>query len=180
MPETLYTDRLRLEPWDNAHRALLAQLATDPTVMRYIGDGSLWDEERITQVSASSTDHWQRHGFGWRAIHARDTGNPIGIGMLAFPGPGAGIDPFDYEIGWWLAPEHWGRGLAREAGAALREEAFADRIAAPSVVARVQPGNGASLAVARALGLTHERDGTGRLNEPIVILRLMRPGLTPA
>jgi RimJ/RimL family protein N-acetyltransferase len=176
MPETVHTTRLRLEPWDASQAPLLGELSSDAAVMRYIGDGSLWSEERVQQVSASAQAHWERHGFGWRAIHDASTSRAIGVGMLGFPGEGAGIDPFDHEIGWWLAPDVWGRGLAREAAAALRDEAFSETVAAPSVVARVQPANGASLAVARAIGLEFERDGTGRLGEPIAVLRL---GATP-
>jgi RimJ/RimL family protein N-acetyltransferase len=176
MPATLHTARLRLEPWDASHGALLGELSSDAAVMRYIGDGSLWSGERVGQVSASAKAHWERHGFGWRAIHDAPTSRAIGIGMLGFPGEGAGIDPFDHEIGWWLAPDLWGRGLAREAAAALRDEAFSDTVAAPSIVARVQPANAASLAVARAVGLEFERDGVGRLGEPIAILRLASAG----
>jgi pimeloyl-ACP methyl ester carboxylesterase len=40
------------------------------------------------------------------------------------------------------------------------------------VVARIQPTNPASLAVARALGLSRESAGTGRTGEPIAVLRL--------
>jgi RimJ/RimL family protein N-acetyltransferase len=176
MPTTLVTPRLRLEPWSEARAALLSELAGLPEVMRFIGDGSLWTAERARAVSAAAEEHWRRHGFGWRAIIERATGRGIGLGMLGFPGEGAGIDPGEYEIGWWLAPGMWGRGLGREAGAALRDEAFSAAIAAPSVVARIQPGNAASLALARSLGLVVERTGTGRLGEPMLVLRLARPG----
>jgi RimJ/RimL family protein N-acetyltransferase len=55
------------------------------------------------------------------------------------------------------------------------EEAFT-RLGAPSVVARIQPGNVASIRVAAALGLERERDTAGRLGEPVRILRLRAPG----
>jgi RimJ/RimL family protein N-acetyltransferase len=174
MAATLHTARLRLEPWNEAHAGLLGELSADPRVMRYIGDGSPWGEQRVRDVCAAVADHWRRHGFGWRAILDRESGRGIGVGMLGFPGEGAGIDPADHEIGWWLAPDEWGRGLGREAGAALRDEAFSEAIAAPSVVARIQPGNAASLALAAALGLAYETDSTGRGGEPIVVLRLLR------
>ena len=175
MPTTLTTPRLRLEPWSAGHAALLSELAAQAQVMRFIGDGSLWTAERARDVSAAAEEHWRRHGFGWRAIVERATGRGIGLGMLAFAGEGSGIDPGEYEIGWWLAPAVWGQGFGREAGAALRDEAFSPAIAAPSVVARIQPGNAASLALARSLGLTVERTGTGRQGEAMLVLRLTRP-----
>jgi RimJ/RimL family protein N-acetyltransferase len=61
--------------------------------------------------------------------------------------------------------------LAREGAAALRDEAFT-RVGAPSIVARIKPTNGPSLAVARAIGLSHERQSTGRGGETISVLRL--------
>jgi RimJ/RimL family protein N-acetyltransferase len=81
------------------------------------------------------------------------------------------VDATEYEIGWWLAPSVWGRGLAREGAAAVRDEAFA-RVGAPSIVARIQPANAASLAVAAAIGLSHETESTGRGGEDIAVLRL--------
>jgi RimJ/RimL family protein N-acetyltransferase len=63
------------------------------------------------------------------------------------------------------------RGLAREGAQAICHEAF-DRIAAPSVVARIAPANAASLGVAGAIGMIPGREGQGRFGEPIAVLRL--------
>jgi RimJ/RimL family protein N-acetyltransferase len=165
----LRTDRLRLDPWTETDARLLAALARTPDVMRYIGDGTTWTDVRIEDVAARAASHWRDHGFGWRV--ARLDGLPVGLIMLIFAGEGAGVDASEYEIGWWLSPTAWGRGLAREAAAAVRDEAF-ERVGAPSIVARIQPANAASLAVATALGLTYERASTGRDGEPISVLRL--------
>ena len=81
------------------------------------------------------------------------------------------MDPDEYEIGWWLAPSAWGRGLAREGATAVRDEAF-ERVGAPSILARISPGNAGSLAVAGAIGLVHECRSIGRAGEPIAVLRL--------
>jgi hypothetical protein len=40
------------------------------------------------------------------------------------------------------------------------------------VLARIQPANAASLAVAAAVGLTPETESVGRAGEPIAVLRL--------
>jgi RimJ/RimL family protein N-acetyltransferase len=81
------------------------------------------------------------------------------------------VDAGEYEIGWWLTPSAWGRGLAREGAGAVRDEAF-ERVGAPSILARIQPANAASLAVAAAIGLRYESQSVGRGGEPIAVLRL--------
>ena len=171
VPETLHTDRLRLEPWSEAATSLFRALATTPAVMRYIGDGRPWGEPKLEVVAAHNAEHWRDHGFGWRLARLSGTGEAIGFIALNFAGDGAGVDADEYEIGWWLAPAAWGQGIAREGAVALREEAF-QRLAAPSIVARIRPENAASLAVARAIGLTDDVDSTGRTGERISVLRL--------
>ncbi len=178
MARVLSTSRLRLRPWDEADATLLARMSATPAVMRHIGDGAIWTEARVAQVAARNVEHWRLHGFGWRIASQVQGGSPIGFFALSFAGEGAGVDAAEHELGWWLAPEAWGRGLAREGAAALRDEAF-ERVGAPSVVARVAPANGRSLAVAAAIGMQPERDGIGRAGEPIRILRLTRSRWSP-
>ena len=113
-----------------------------------------------------------RTGSGGGCASLAPGGRPIGFIALSFAGAGSGVAADEYEIGWWLAPSVWGQGLAREGAAAVRDEAFG-RLRAPSIVARVQPANDASLAVARAIGLTYESDSTGRSGETIAVLRLL-------
>jgi RimJ/RimL family protein N-acetyltransferase len=165
----LHTARLTLDPWAESDFKLLGDLARTPAVMRYIGDGTTWSDARIADVGAHVVEHWRRHGFGWRV--ARVDGAEVGLIALNFAGEGSGVNAAEYEIGWWLAPSAWGRGLAREGAAAVRDEAF-ERVGAPSVVARIQPANAASLAVASAIGLSYESDSIGRGGEPIAVLRL--------
>ncbi|MGZ6670440.1 MAG: GNAT family N-acetyltransferase, partial [Solirubrobacteraceae bacterium] len=80
-----------------------------------------------------------------------------------------------FEIGWWLWPHAWGRGLASEAALRICEEAFG-QVGAPSLVARIQAANAASLGVAAKLGMSHEGESTGRTGEPLSVYRLLRPG----
>ena len=162
------TARLELLRWVPEHDRLLVAWASDPAIMRFIGDGSLWSESRALDVAEHQRTHWEQHGFGWRV--AVVDGEPIGFIMLSFAGEGAGVDADEYEIGWWLVPSAWGHGYAREGAAALCDEAFG--IGAPSVVARIQRANAASIAVAEAIGMRYERMSTGRGGEPIAIYRV--------
>jgi RimJ/RimL family protein N-acetyltransferase len=168
-PRPLHTERMTLDPWAEPDFKLLGDLARTPAVMRYIGDGTTWTDARIADVGAHISEHWRRHGFGWRM--AREDGAPVGFIALNFAGEGGGVAADEYEIGWWLAPSAWGRGLAREGATAVRDDAF-ERVGAPSILARVSPANAGSLAVAAAIGLSREADSTGRAGEPIAVLRL--------
>ena len=95
----------------------------------------------------------------------------VGLIALNFLGEGTeGLDPTEHEIGWWLDPADHGRGLAREGARALRDEARG-RLGAPSVVARIQPANQRSIAVAEAIGLTFDFGTTGAAGEPVAVYR---------
>ena len=167
----LQTERLSLTPWSERDVELLERLAASPEVTRFIGSGVPWTSQRATEVALRCLEHWREHGFGWRVAVERETGASLGFIALNFAGEGSGVAADEYEIGWWLAPSAWGRGLAREGAAAVRDDAF-ERIGAPSVLARIAPGNAASLGVAGAIGMTPDGESTGRFGEPIAVLRL--------
>ncbi|MDQ6729415.1 MAG: GNAT family N-acetyltransferase [Actinomycetota bacterium] len=174
-PEPLHTHRLRLDPFTPADAPLLAALSATPEVMHFIGDGTPWPPTRAAEVSERTAGHWREHGFGWWVATLSATGTAIGFAALNFAGADSGIATDDHEIGWWLAPTAWGRGLAREGAIAVRDDAFT-RLGAPRVVARIAPVNVASLRVAEAIGLTRDADSTGRAGEPIAVLSLSAAG----
>jgi RimJ/RimL family protein N-acetyltransferase len=174
--ERTETARLRLERWDEEHDVLLIHLSSIPRVMRYIGLGDLWTQSSAEEIAARQRDHWKKHGFGWRAAVEKATDRQVGFMALNFAGEGTvGLLPDEYEIGWWLEPEAWGRGLAREGAEALCDEAF-DRLAAPSVVARIQPGNQRSISVAEGVGLNLDFETTGAVGEPVHVYRRLVDG----
>jgi RimJ/RimL family protein N-acetyltransferase len=171
-PTPLDTVRLRLEPWSRRHLGLLARLSAMPAVTRYVGTGEPWEPARVETVAAAQVEHWRRHGFGWRVAVERETGDEVGFMALNFTRADTeGLAPGEYEIGWWLDPAVHGRGYGREGGAAIRDEAFG-ALGAPSVVARVQPGNRASRNVAEALGLSVDFETKDETGVPVVVYRL--------
>jgi RimJ/RimL family protein N-acetyltransferase len=146
-----------------------------PEVMRHIGTGATWTAAEAEEHSARALVHWRRHGFGWRAAFERESGRAAGLIALNFAGREVvELADDDYEIGWWIDPELWGRGYATEGARAIRDEAFA--LGAPSVVARIYPANAASEAVAAALGLTPEGEAANRHGLPVRIFRLRNTG----
>lgn len=120
-------------------------------------------------------EHWRRHDFGWRVMELSRTGEEIGFAALNHPRAETGLEPSEFEIGWWLSPDFWRQGLTGEAAAAVRDEAF-ERLRAPSLVARLQPANVGSAGVARHIGMSHERDTIGPWGEPVAIYRGLAPG----
>jgi RimJ/RimL family protein N-acetyltransferase len=67
----------------------------------------------------------------------------------------------EVEIGYDLAKEHWGQGIASEAALAAFAHCF-DVLRLPRVISLIAPENAASQGVARRLGMRHERDVTWR------------------
>lgn len=180
----LTTARLTLMPWQDAFGEDLARLASDERVMQYIGNGRPWNREQARQRHQACLRHWEDHHFGWRAILDSPSGRFLGLAALNYLGALVpGIEESAIEIGWWLDPGAWGRGIAAEAATAIRDEAFS-RLHATRVVARLQPRNHASERVAARLGMRLHGDAAGRAGEPVRVYILdrtdWRAGLTPA
>ena len=93
---------------------------------------------------------WREHGLGsWLVLLEAE---PVGYVEVAPIGEGSGVDPEAIEIGVVVRPDHWGRGIAVEAGMAVAQDLF-DRVGLDRVYAGVDPGNAKSLrAMAKAPG----------------------------
>jgi RimJ/RimL family protein N-acetyltransferase len=176
----LETKRLLLEPWHERHRRDWQLLCRLPEVMRFIGPGEVWDEAKANEVFERNLSHWGEHGFGWRSAIDRETGKWLGFVGLNFVGPGIDeIPDHEVEIGWWVTPSKWGKGYASEGAAALVEEGLG-RLGFERIIARLQPANLASARVAEHIGMSFEREATGRTGEAQHIYTLTsRKGAKP-
>ena len=111
------TERLRLEPWDDAHFERFARFMRDPDVIRYIRPEPL-DRERAIEQHERSLEEWELYGFGKRA-HDRDRDRAwLGFVELSHVGPGKGSRDDDIELGYFVEPSRWGEGIATEAALA--------------------------------------------------------------
>ena len=108
---------------------------------------------------ARELDHWVKHGFGWRVAVDKESQERIGfIGTNHLPPDAAEfVGEEAVEIGWWLLPGYWRRGLATEGARALRDEAFG-RVGLERIIGRFQPANTASGRIMEAIGMSFERD----------------------
>jgi RimJ/RimL family protein N-acetyltransferase len=151
-PTLLETPRLIGEPIGREHHAGLLAILGDPRVGATMGGvASAADvEAQIARAAA----HWEEHGFGWYAFRDRESGALVARGGPKTAHVG-GLD--EVEIGWTVAPERWGEGIATELGAASIEVAFGP-LGLVDVVSFTLPENGASRRVMDKLGFAFERD----------------------
>ena len=62
----------------------------------------------------------------------------------------------EIEIGWWLKPTHWRKGLAFEAAERVVDAAFTEH-ALHRIVARAYRSNSRSIALIERLGMTFDQ-----------------------
>lgn len=157
-PPTLRTERLHLRPWEPARdAAAFAQLNADRAVMRFIPPFRPLTRAESDDLLARLVDHWRRHGYGLWAVDVTAAGGAFaGFAGLAVPSFLPAVLPA-VEVGWRLAPEWWGRGLATEAARASVDHASA-ALGLASVVSIIDQANTASLRVAERLGMRRGRD----------------------
>lgn len=153
------TERLVLRDWGEADWPAFFRHTNTPAVMRWLGGvADQAGRERARERLESC-----RRDFGhtfWAVERKRD-GGPLAGELLGFCGlkranqPGGPIG--DFEIGWRLREDAWGRGYAREAALAALRAAF-ETFAAPHVIALTVEGNSASWGLMRRLGMERRPD----------------------
>lgn len=100
-------------------------------------------------------DHWAEHGFGAYALESREpdlAGQFLGFLGVTYPPLPAELAARP-ELGWRLARDAWGRGLATEGSRAARNHAF-DTLGLPELISIVHPENTRSSRLASKLGMT--------------------------
>jgi [ribosomal protein S5]-alanine N-acetyltransferase len=150
----LQTKRLRLMQWCHADFASFRPIAKDPDVMRYISDGIPWSDEGIREFVGRQMRHAAATRFCLWRIARKPDGKTIGFCGLQ---PLRLEDRREVEIGWWLAKNCWGRGIASEAARAVMRFAFAEANLG-RVIAIARPENMASIRIMRKLGMRFERE----------------------
>jgi [ribosomal protein S5]-alanine N-acetyltransferase len=151
----LETPRLLIRSWEPSDRPAFIAMARDPLVMRFVHHGEPYTDDEVEAFLARQAKQVADFGVCMGPMVEKATGRVVGL---------AGTQPLgksdDFEIGWWLARDVWGRGYATEAGAAAMEHVFSV-LDKPRAVAIIDPGNDASVAVATRLGMKHEGRFTG-------------------
>src|SRR4029077_15084205 len=148
----LKTRRLILRAWIAADREPLPRMNADPGVMEYLGEQL--SREQSDEVVDRIEAHFRTHGFGLCAAELAEGGDFIGFIGLSVPTFEAAFTPC-VEIGWRLAAEYWGAGLATEGAREIVRYAF-EELGLPELVSLTAIGNERSRRVMAKLGMTHD------------------------
>lgn len=131
---------ITLRPFTKDDTTFFAALASDDRVTRFVGDGQPWGSDMIAARVRIALDETPADTVGAvRWFLAVDEYEPVGLLVSTRREPGV-------EIGYWVSPEHWGRGVAGaivEQALALVPEVFDSE----RLTAKVDPENAASTRV---------------------------------
>ena len=148
----LRTDRLLLRGWRPGDRAPFAALNADPVAMEH------FPSTMTREASDAFADRIQagieERGWGLWAVEVpgeADFIGFVGLNEATFPAP---FTPA-VEVGWRLAPAHWGRGYATEAARATVADGF-DRLGLAEIVSFTTAANRRSRAVMERLGMRRD------------------------
>ena len=143
----LTTGRLVLRPVTaDDHAALLAHW-TQPDVRRFLFDGAALSAAEVAETIGESIGDFAARGYGIWLIELGSRAGLVGT---------AGLRPLEesgLEIFYSLTPGAWGHGYATEAARAVLEYGLGP-LGLPEVLAEVDEGNAASVAVVKRLGMT--------------------------
>nr|WP_314140773.1 GNAT family N-acetyltransferase [uncultured Rhodococcus sp.] len=134
--------RLQLRPAVPSDAEFLFSMASDPEVVRWVGDGKPWDrdyfDDRFSRA-LNAEDNRMPDVQRW-FIGTEEDRHPVGLLSL--------IRRSDHiEVGYWVHPALWGRGYAGQ----LLELARDHREGLP-MAAQVYPANSASRRVLERAG----------------------------
>ncbi len=133
----------------------LVAIYTYPAVMKFFDstytytyeNRKQWLEERVFKC-------YKQRGWGlWATIYKMDNKLIGRCGLI----PQLVDGQEEVEIGYLLAKEHWGMGLATEAACISRDYGF-EKLRANRLISLIDPDNIASQKVANKVGLTYEKD----------------------
>lgn len=148
----LNTERLLLRRWCDTDRQPFARMNQDAAVMEYFPAllSPAETELAVNRIEA----HFAQHGFGLWAAEYRGSGEFIGYVGLAVPQFQAAFTPC-VEIGWRLAPEYWGRGLATEGALTVVRHGF-ENLKLEEIVSFTVPENIRSRRVMEKIGMVRK------------------------
>jgi RimJ/RimL family protein N-acetyltransferase len=149
------TARLVLRDWRIEDTEPFLRLNT-PDVMRWLG--GVKKREVMEWVVRDRFMAWQEsRGFTFWAVERKEDAELLGFcGLKIADDSGSPVEG-EFEIGWRLRQDAWGRGYAKEAAIASLDHAFGP-LGAERVVALTVEGNSASWGLMERLGMTRRPD----------------------
>ncbi|MER8684723.1 GNAT family N-acetyltransferase [Mesorhizobium sp. M0098] len=160
----------------------MARIYGDPYVRRFYPK-VLTAEEANVEIEVA-IERARTNGFDFQAAELKGSGELIGmIGLGLLPQARQAANPGQprVEIGWVLAKEHWGKGLASEGARAWLDYAWS--IGLPEVSAFTAKENAPSQRVMQRIGMIYDpvsdyenpQFGEGDRLRPHVVYRKRNP-----
>jgi [ribosomal protein S5]-alanine N-acetyltransferase len=152
----LKTQRLLLRHLEVGDLDALFALYRDPEIRQYFPDGVRTLAQTREELEWFVHGPTRRSGLGLWATVERGTGAFLGrCGLL--PWEIAGVP--EVELAFLIDKARWGEGLATEAARAIVQYAR-EALGLARLICLITPGNAASVAVARKVGMSFEREYT--------------------
>jgi len=171
----LETERLLLRHLEPGDLDELYRLYSDPVMRRFYPEGVLSYAETREELEWFLHGHPRHPELGlWATVHKPD-GRFVGrCGLLPWSIEGRA----EVEVAYMIDKAFWGQGLATEAGKALVRYGFTTLNLA-RLICLVTPGNAASVAVARRIGMELEAEQEDE-HGPYLLFARAREELFPA
>jgi RimJ/RimL family protein N-acetyltransferase len=159
--------RLTLSPVSGQDTDFLIAHWSDPTIRRFLFDGTPAVPADIGAAIADSVRAFATVGYGLWAIRLEADRLPVGaVGLRP-------LENLGLEVFYSLVPDSWGNGYATEAAGGVIDYALSG-LGLTEVFAEVDGGNAASAAVIARLGMTPVATVPGALG-PMTRYRKTRP-----
>ena len=150
MPHLHESSRLILRPMSKSDFSFMRELHSSAEVMNYIGSGLVRSEEQTSagMERALQIEIEDSRLGSWIVIEKEST---KAIGNLIIRHPSTNEPQAGLEIGYSFLPEHWGKGFATEAAAAMVSYAK-QYFGNVRMVALIEPSNSASRKILEKIG----------------------------
>ena len=148
------TERLFLRQFKADDITAMMRVFSDAEVMRY-SKGTKSEQEVQDWLGRCQEIYDSGDGIGPWGVVAKASGELMGYcGLFRFADVGG---QEEIEIGYRLARQYWGQGLATEAACGVRDHGF-ERLGLERMIAMIDPGNIASIRVAEKVGMTYWKE----------------------
>ncbi|OWA37699.1 GNAT family N-acetyltransferase [Saccharibacillus sp. O16] len=148
------TSRLLLREYTLNDLNFLMSMTSDPETMRYIGDGSILDEEQTKErLERYRSRYSTGEGLGLRLAIRKEDHIPVGHAGLI---PQIIEGTSELEVGYWLAGGFRGQGYATELAIACRDYGF-QVLGKQRLVSIIKFDNLPSIQVAKKNGMSYEK-----------------------
>lgn len=138
----LRTERLVLRPVTEADVDAMLTVRNAPAAIATTNTKEPLPRERMAGQVERRVRTWRERGFGsWLILL---DGEAVGFVEVHPIGEGSGVDADELELGVVVHPDHWGRGIAGEAGLAVARDCF-ERVGRERVYAEIEATNEKSL-----------------------------------